>query len=172
MIIFVKCFLIYKIMWVRKLIINYSLSLIVFAKKMYQTRVSIFKVLKLYLFYFTTKHLPSKTWATPLVLSMVFFCFCSRDKFVYWGGGLVNLRLFLSPLRSVFPLVTSPETPLSINDPRVVHSSCLSLTVNSISIEANTYSSFSFSSSRSKKTSGSNENPREKIGSSSTILKI
>lgn len=112
---------------------NYKLFTFIncFCQKMYQTRVSIFKVLKLYLFYFTTNHLPSKTWATPLVLSMVFFCSWSRDKFVYWGAGLANLQ---------------------------------SLTVNSISIEANTYSSFSFSSSRSKKTSGSNETREKKSG--------
>ena len=70
--------------FVKVVLRNFSLTTLGYWKKKKQNKTEKKKRKKIRLYFnFTTKHLPSKTWATPLVLSMVFFCFCSRDKFAY-----------------------------------------------------------------------------------------
>lgn len=98
----------------------------------------------MYLFHFTTKHLPAKTRAAHLVLSLVFFV-------------------------SVLVIISSSSLSVSIGN-FVGNSFSINELFELSWIVSKTYSLFSFSPSRSKKTSGSNENPREKIGSSSAIL--
>ena len=86
---------------------------------MYQTRVSIFKVLKLYLFYFHNQTLTLKKLGNPFGVVNGIFLFLIGSSTEVLDRTCKSSFVFVNTSLGV-SVVTSSETPVSINDPRVV----------------------------------------------------